>query len=94
MNIVSVIAVIVSAIGAVFGFVFGMRQNDKRKAAEKAMQMQNDITKTQNRTSTEAVKDVKKKTDEQKKTAEQKKKEIKNNPDPDSVSDRLERLRK
>lgn len=94
MNIVSIIAVIVSAIGAVFGFIFGMRQNDKRKAAEKAMQMQNDIIKTQNRTSTEAVKDVKKKTDEQRKTAEQKKKEIKNTSAPDSVSDRLERLRK
>ena len=38
MNIVSIIAVIVSAIGAVFGFVFGMRQNDKRKAAEKAIE--------------------------------------------------------
>ena len=47
MNVISIVSIVVSIVTAVAGLVFGMRQRDRRKAAESAMELQNDLVKTQ-----------------------------------------------
>ena len=95
MSITSIIAVMVGAIGAVIGFVFGMRQNDKRKAAEEAMEKQDDIIKAQATATKNAVQEsASRRKENARKTREKKQEVVEAATPPTGVGDRLDRLRK
>lgn len=94
MNVISIVSIVVSIVTAVAGFVFGMRQRDRRKSAESAMELQDDLFKTQTKATKTVVKEIADERSENIKKAEERKQEIRKTAPPDSVSERLDRLRK
>lgn len=95
MNITAIISIVISVVTGLAGLIFGLRQRDRRKNAEKAMEMQDGLIKAQTRTTKTVVKEM---ADERngnsRKTEERKQKIREGNVPPDSASERLDRLRK
>lgn len=95
MNITAIISIVISVVTGLAGLIFGLRQRDRRKNAEKAMEMQDGLIKAQTRTTKTVVKEMADERNENIRKTEEKKQEIrKGSTPPDSVSERLDRLRK
>ena len=88
----NILALIGSAVVALLATVFGFRQRDKRKSAEKALEKNVDTTRRQQVSTSNAMKEVVK---EKRQYEKRKKEEIPAKVDaPSSINERLDRLRK